>query len=105
MRLSSFLQKHTKYQYIHASIGFMKCVPFFFCVYVIYAAISHLWDKFEISYEDYDQYSAYLDHEFCGNMAIDYASDGRVDFIEKIKVEDCIRQGQKRDFYSKLESK
>ncbi|EOG1784382.1 hypothetical protein ACK3Q8_003838 [Vibrio parahaemolyticus] len=102
MRIPAFLKKYSKYDYIDAAIVFVKISAIAF---VFHLAIGELWDSFEISYDDYEQYSAYLDHEFCGEMALDYASDGRVTIFEKIKAEDCISQGEKRAFYSKLEAK
>ena len=74
-------------------------------ILVLVLGLYEIWDSFEIPYDDYEQYSAYLDHEFCGEMALDYASDGRVTIYELVRVEGCVNQGEKRDFYSKLEAK
>ncbi|EGQ9919746.1 hypothetical protein FX637_14640 [Vibrio parahaemolyticus] len=71
------------------------------CV-AVYSFLSEIWESFEISPEKYRDYSAYLEHEFCGEMAVDFASDGRVTSFEMSDVRDCINQDEKRDFYSKL---
>ncbi|EIV1705957.1 hypothetical protein L7E39_000700 [Vibrio parahaemolyticus] len=102
MRLPAFLKKYSKYDYIDDAIVFVKISAMAF---VFHLGINHLWDAFEISYDDYEQYSTYLDHDFCGEVALDYAADGRVTVFESTKVKNCIRQDEKRAFYSKLEAK
>ncbi|HCH4701026.1 TPA: hypothetical protein NKX27_003337 [Vibrio parahaemolyticus] len=89
------------YDWIDNAVGCLGVV--FICV-VVYFFLSEIWESFEISPEEYQGYSVYLEHEFCGQMAFDYASDGRVTVFELSEVRDCTKQDEKRDFYSKLEA-
>ncbi|EPA0545821.1 hypothetical protein ACQZN4_001534 [Vibrio alginolyticus] len=79
-----------------------------FLASVIAAAIyffgSLIYDSFEIPYDDYETFASYLDHEFCGELARDYASDGRVTVYEYLIVSNCSGKDEKRKFYSKLEA-
>ncbi|MCS0181364.1 hypothetical protein NDI96_13460 [Vibrio alginolyticus] len=79
-----------------------------FLVSVIAAGIyffgSLIYDSFEIPYDDYETFSFYLNHEFCGDLARDYASDGRVTVYEYLVVSHCSGKDEKRKFYSELEA-
>ena len=62
------------------------------------------YHTFEIKYDDYKIFSTYLDHDVCGELARDYASDGRVTDYEYLMVRMCARKDEKRKFYSKFEA-
>ncbi|MDW1624545.1 hypothetical protein R7E46_13370 [Vibrio sp. Vb2704] len=70
----------------------------------IYFFGSLIYDSFEIPYDDYETFAFYLDHEFCGELARDYASDGRVTVYEYLVVSHCSGKDEKRKFYSELEA-
>ncbi|HAS6452867.1 TPA: hypothetical protein I7291_06085 [Vibrio parahaemolyticus] len=80
-----------------------------FKVFVILAVAAFfcygIWDSFEIAPEKYEEFASYIEHDFCGQLAIDYASDGRVTIYELVETQQCVEQDEKRKLYSKLEAK